>query len=258
MRETWLIGVNVFRQLMRNRILAVLAAFALCLAGLSFFLGDLGQEAEARLARDFGLLAIEWVGFFTILLCHVVLLFEETELKTISILLVKPVKRWQYLAGKFVGSALLLAMNQALIVTLLGILGAGRGYSVFEPVFLTATVFLYLGCLLFSVVCLFFTIFASTVPACATYAAFAFMLGHFTSNLLDWIRTMENPVLEKIVYVLYCLVPNFELFNLKDNLHLTAEQMLVPEILGWPLVYLLCYGGAVAIISLRLYERKEY
>ena len=122
MRETLLIGLNVFRQLLRNRILVVLTVFALSLVGVVVFLGDLGQEAEARLGRDFGLTALEWVGFFTVLLCHVVLLFEETELKTLSILLVKPIERWQYLAGKVLGSIFLLVMNQVAMTLLLWLL----------------------------------------------------------------------------------------------------------------------------------------
>src|SRR5262245_35735583 len=108
MAEIWVIGANIFRQLMRNRILVVLLLFALALVGVAVFLGDLGQVAEERLSRDFGLLAVEWVGFATVLACHLVLLFEETELRTIAILFVKPIRRWQYMAGKVLGSSLLL------------------------------------------------------------------------------------------------------------------------------------------------------
>lgn len=123
MFKVWLIGVNIFRQLLRNRILSVLFMFALALAGITLFLADLGTEAEDRLSRDFGLLAMEWIGFFTVLLAQLVLLFEETELKTISILLVKPIRRWQYLFGKVVGSILLLGLNQLGVLAVVALLG---------------------------------------------------------------------------------------------------------------------------------------
>src|SRR5580658_2534461 len=165
MRETWLIGTNVFRQLMRNRILVVLLLFAFSFIGVTMFLGDLGQETDIRLTRDFGLLAIEAVGFFTVLLCHVVLLFEETELRTISILFVKPIRRWQYMAGKVLGSAFLLLLNQgAMLVLLLGIQAYWGLPNLIDGSFLLASAYLFLSGILFSIVAVFFTIYASTVP----------------------------------------------------------------------------------------------
>jgi hypothetical protein len=279
MREAWLIGANVFRQLMRNRILAVLFLFALAMVGLAMFLGDLGQEAEVRLTRDFGLIAIELVGFFTVLLCHVVLLFEETELRTVSILFVKPLRRWQYMCGKVLGSALLLLMNQAAMAALLWGLSRFRGLQgVMDTSFLLAAAYLYLSCMLFSVVAVFYTIYASTVPACAVYASFTFFLGHFTTNLLEWVQRMQQPLLSALVKGLYYLVPNFSLFNLKDNLAaiqlllagsaadryamggpssiLVGQRSMAPYL--WPLAYLACYGSALLLVSLWRYERKEY
>jgi ABC-type transport system involved in multi-copper enzyme maturation permease subunit len=258
MRETWLIGVNVLRQLLRNRILVVLFLFSLGLIGVALFLGDLGQETQVRLSRDFGLLAIEWVGFFTVLVCHLVLLFEETELKTISILFVKPIKRWHYMLGKIFGSLLLLGLNQLSMVGLLAGLAWWRGQPLVDWAFCLAAAYLFVSLALFSVVTLFFSIYASTVPACAVYATFAFGIGHFTSNLLDWVKRMDRPGLEAMVKVLYVTMPNFGLFNFKDNLDAVNLNVLQPGMLLWPVAYALSYGGALLAISLWRYERKEY
>ena len=279
MRETWLIGANVFRQLLRNRILVVLFLFALALIGVAAFLGDLGQEAEVRLSRDFGLLAIEWVGFFTVLLCHVVLLFEETELRTISILFVKPIRRWHYMAGKVLGSVFLLALNQAGMLLLMYVMSRLRGLDgLVDGAVLASALYLFFSGVLFSIVAVFFTIYASTVPACAVYASFTFALGHFTTNFFEWAKRMQQPLVEELVRFLYYVTPNFSLFNLKDNM--TAIRMLMygdsadryamgrasSILVGdfswapylWPLGYLACYGGALLLIALWQYERKEY
>jgi Cu-processing system permease protein len=277
MRETWLIGTNVFRQLMRNRILLVLLLFAVALVGVAAFLGDLGQEAEIRLSRDFGLLAIEGIGFFTVLVCHVVLLFEETELRTVSILFVKPIRRWHYMAGKVLGSVFLLAMNQAAMLLVLSCL-AFRNVPIVDAPLLLSAFYLFLSGILFSIVTVFFTIYASTVPACAAYASFAFLLGHFTTNFFEWAKRMQDPVVEQVVRFLYFLTPNFSLFNLKDNgmairlmwygdsadryaLDKPSTVLVGPHSLEpylWPLGYLAAYGSALLLISLWRYERKEY
>jgi ABC-type transport system involved in multi-copper enzyme maturation permease subunit len=257
MNQVLVIGQNVFRQLLRNRILSVLFLFALSLTAVVTFLADLGAEAETRLSRDFGLLAVEWIGFFTVLLCHVVLLFEETELKTISILLVRPIRRWQVMAGKLAGSVFLLALNQAGMLLVLWATGKIRGLTLVDFPFVLASLFLFLELCLFSVVVSFFGIYASTVPSCAVYSAFTFALGHFTGNLVEWVQTMNRPALALPVKALYYLVPNLGLFDLKDVL-LNAGQALTPGTFLWPLAYGLLYGGALLSLSTWLYDKKEY
>jgi ABC-type transport system involved in multi-copper enzyme maturation permease subunit len=257
MRKVWLIGINVFRQLMRNRILSVLFMFAVALAGVSLFLADLGQEAEDRLSRDFGLLAMEWIGFFTVLLAHLVLLFEETELKTISILLVKPIRRWQYLMGKVVGSILLLGLNQLGVLAVVGLLGWYKGIFIIDFQFLAATAYYFVELSFFSTVILLLSIFSSTVPACAAYSFFAFSLGHFTTYLVEWVDRLGRAQLAWLVKGIYYLTPNLSIFNLKDAMA-EAHTELTRGFFLWPLGYALLYGGAVLAISVWQYEKKEY
>jgi Cu-processing system permease protein len=259
MHKVWLIGTNVFRQLMRNRILAVTYLFALGLVGVSMFLSGLGQEAEVRLARDFGLLTVEWVGFFKVLLCHVVLLFEETELKTISILLVKPIERWQYLSGKILGSMLLLLLNQLSMVAVLMLMAKWQHMAgVVDRSFVISTAYLFVALSLFSVVTVFFSILASSVPACAMFSSTVFFLGHFTTNLVEWVQRMQSPFLEAGVRVLFYVLPNFSLFNFKDNLETVSQGLPAWPVLLWPLAYAGIYSAVMLFISIWMYEKKEY
>ncbi len=259
MREAIFIGLNVFRQLMRNRILVVLLLFALSLVGLALVLGDLGQEADLRLSRDFGLLTLQGIGFFTVLLCHVVLLFEETELRTVALLLVKPIARWQYLVGKIIGSTLLVAFMQGSMLLLLMGLAVWRGQEVLDPAFLAAALYFFLSFILFSIVTSFFAVFASSVPACAVFSTFAYGMGSFTTNLLEWVSRMDKPLLKSAVQGLYFIMPNFSLFNLRENI----AGLLPGAELGWgpylwPLLYGVFYGGFVLSLSIWRYARKEY
>ncbi len=258
MREAWIIAFNVFRQLMRNRILVVLTLFALSLMGVVVFLSDLGQEAELRLGQDFGLLAIEWVAFFSVLLCHVVLLFEETELKTISILLVKTVERWQYLLGKILGSVLLMLMNQAGMVVLLLVLSWAYHLTLVTSEFMVAMAYLAVGGALLSSITSLFCILASSVPAAAVFTTFTFALGHFTTNLLEWVQRLDNDFLKWGVKLLYWIVPNFSLFNLKENLNKISATLTFGGVYLWPLAYALLYGGIMFGIAVWSYERKEF
>ena len=55
MHKILLIGLNIFRQLIRNRILVVLVFFAAGLAWAIQIASRLGVEVEARMAMDLGL-----------------------------------------------------------------------------------------------------------------------------------------------------------------------------------------------------------
>jgi len=258
MFETWVIASNVFRQMLRNRILIVLTLCALGLVGVVAFLGDLGQEAELRLARDFGLLALEAVAFFTVLLCHVVLLFEESELKTYNILLVKPVERWQVLLGRTFGAVLLMLMNQIGMLGLLWLLAWWRGLPIVDGDLVVGACYLAVAGALFSAVTAFFSVLASSVPAAAMFATFAFAMGHFTSNLLEWTQHLENPALVWAVKLLYWLVPNFSLFDIEGSLGTVGAGLHLAGVFVWPLVYACAYGALILSLALWRYELKDF
>ncbi|MGH7441551.1 MAG: ABC transporter permease subunit [bacterium] len=258
MRETFIIALNVFRQLLRNRILVVLSLFGLCMIGVTAFLGDLGQDAELRLARDFGLVALEAVGFFTVLLCHVVLLFEESELKTYNILLVKPIERRHVLLGRVLGAILLMLMNEIGMLVLLKLLALWRGLDVVDPNLLVAAAYLAVGGALFSAVTAFFSVLASSVPAAAMFATFAFGLGHFTYNLLEWAHQLKQGGLILAVRALYWITPNFSLFNLKESLNQVSALGFDAGVYLLPLAYAACYGGLLLFLAVWRYERKDF
>jgi ABC-type transport system involved in multi-copper enzyme maturation permease subunit len=258
MREIWIIATNVFRQLLRNRILVVLSLCAVALVGVVAFLGDLGQDAEVRLGRDFGLLAVEAAGFFTVLLCHVVLLFEEAELKTFNILLVRPLQRWQVLLGRVFGSILLMLMNQAGMVLLLKVLGWWRGLDLVDGDFIVAAAYLALGGAFFSTVAAFFSVLASSVPAAAMFSTFAWALGHFTGNLVEWAERLDSRSVRAAVRLLYWVSPNFSLFNLKESLEQIGGGFSLTGVSLWPIAYALLFGGALLVLALWRYELKDF
>ncbi len=260
MLETLAIAGNVFRQMLRNRILAVLTLCALAMTGVVVFLSDLGQEAQMRLVRDFGLLSLEAVGFFTILLSQVVLLFEESELKTYQMLLVRPIERGHALAGRTLGTVFLMLMNQAGMLVLLWLLGKARGLDMVDGDFLVGALYLALGGALFSTVTAFFSVMASSVPAAAMFSTFAFALGHFTTNLLEWTQRMRDPVLSALVRALYWVTPNFGLFNLADTLDKAGISAGAQGfgVFAWPWLYAAAYGSVALGLAWWRYERKDF
>jgi len=113
------IALNTFREAIRDRVLYLLLVFALLLIGLSRLLSLLTVGNEEKIVKDTGLAAISIFGVLTAVFVGVNLVFKEIERRTVYTLLANPVRRWQFLAGKFVGLGLVLAMNVALMSGLL-------------------------------------------------------------------------------------------------------------------------------------------
>ena len=114
----------------RQKVLNVLLIFALVLVGCSFFFSNLGTsgfdstgafDAQIKWVKDCGLGAIEWFGFFIALLSTAELIPRELHNRTIYTILSKPVRRSEFLLGKFFGVVLLLALCVALMSLAFGL-----------------------------------------------------------------------------------------------------------------------------------------
>ena len=97
--RVWAIALNTFREAMRNRVLVVLALFAVGLMAFSIVLGELSLHEEVRVMKDIGLAGISLVGIVIALFVGVNLLSKELDRKTVYFVIPKPLHRWEFLVG---------------------------------------------------------------------------------------------------------------------------------------------------------------
>ena len=65
-------------------------------------------------------------------------------------------------------------------------------------------------------------------------------------------------MLKGFVRVLYWVLPNFSLFNLKENLGRIGAVPAFSAVFLWPLAYGLLYGGMMFALAKWSYDRKEF
>ena len=100
------IALNTFREIVRNRFLYLILFFAFVFLIFSLALGSLTiAESADRVIVDFGLAMIEIFGLIGVLFVGSQLLFKEIEGKTIFLILSKPIRRQDFILGKFLGFA---------------------------------------------------------------------------------------------------------------------------------------------------------
>jgi ABC-type Na+ efflux pump permease subunit len=109
------IARNTLTEAIRQKVLSVLILFGLVLICTSVFFSQLVIDQQIKFVKDFGCGAIGLIGFAIAILSTAQLLPQELHNRTIYTILAKPVRRAEFLLGKFFGVVLLLALSVALM-----------------------------------------------------------------------------------------------------------------------------------------------
>jgi ABC-type transport system involved in multi-copper enzyme maturation permease subunit len=248
------IALNTFREAIRDRILYLLLVFALLVIGASRLLSLITVGNEEKIIKDTGLAAISIFGVMTAVFVGVSLVFKEIERRTVYTLLAQPVRRWQFVVGKFVGLLGVLGMNLVLMtVALMGILLL-RGES---PWFMLPAVLLILVEL--AIVTAFALFFSSlTNPVLAAVWTFAsYVMGHLSWSLLLLMERMpEGSLGRPFCKLVYWLLPNLDRLNIKSEV---VNGLVLPEsFVPLSVAYGLSYAAVVLLLACFVFERKDF
>lgn len=183
------VAKNTFTEMMRDRVLYFVVVFSVLFMSLCFALGQLSYDEIFRLSVSLGLSGIQICFAGLTIFLGGSLFYREIEKKTIYTLLVRPISRSQYLAGKYLG------LVSVLVVMMIGFVIA---FSVIQWTlgipFLVTTYIPFLGILFESAILLSVTFCFSTFckPFMTVTCSLAFFLiGHWVYNL-DRLATLSR------------------------------------------------------------------
>jgi ABC-type transport system involved in multi-copper enzyme maturation permease subunit len=124
------IARNTLTEAVRQKVLNVLLIFSIVLVGCSIGFSQLSTpgldsagifDAQIKFVKDAGFGAIGLFGFFIALLSTAQLIPQELHNRTIYTILAKPVRRSEFLLGKFFGIVLLLTLCVTLMSLAFGV-----------------------------------------------------------------------------------------------------------------------------------------
>ncbi len=247
------IALNTFREAIRDRILYLLLAFALILIGASRLLSLLTVGSEEKIIKDVGLSAISVFGVLTSVFVGVSLVFKEIEKRTILTLLANPVRRWQFLVGKYTGLLIVLAMNVGLMSVGLMLLLWIRG----EPglALMPAIGMIYLELILVAAFALLFSSF--TNPILAAVGTFAvYVVGHLAWSFQLLRERVPAGAGRWLCDLLYWALPNLDRINVRTEV---VHGIALPAgRLAWGSLYGLAYALAILALACVVFERREF
>lgn len=253
MRRLLAVAANTYRESIRERVLYNLAFFAILMTLSGLLMGSLSIRQDDKIIKDVGLAAVELFGTLIAVFVGVALVSKEVERRSLYPLLAKPLARHELVLGKFLGLALTLLVNTALMALgLLATLLATR--RTLELSLLQAIYPIYLGLLLAVALALLFSTVSSTAAFAAVCTVCAVIVGRFSDVIHNMTQVIPGAPVPLIDFLYYAL-PNFRNFDLKDRV-VYGDPVSALD-LAWLTGYALAYVGATLGATVLAFQRKE-
>jgi Cu-processing system permease protein len=249
------IASNVFREVLRERILYVVVIFAgLLLLGVTL-LTEVAGGTENKITLDLGMAAIGLFGMVVSVFVGTGLINKEIEKRTVLMLIAKPISRIELIVGKHLGLSAVLAGMVGVMTIIFFALMSVRQFQYPVGSLLVSASFIALELSLIAAVALFFGVFTSSLVA--TMLSFAvYFMGHFSQNLVVLSKTIKNPAIQNLVQGLYLVFPDLSRLDLKND---AVYGILpnVPTLLG-NAVYGVLYIILLISLSSWMFSRREF
>src|SRR5215203_2898199 len=113
-----LVARNTFRESVRDRVLYNLVVFDLLMIAASQLVGEIAIGHLPKVITDIGLSAMRFFGMLIAIFIGIQLVSKEIERRTIYSLLSKPLRRGDFVLGKFFGLTITLAVNSAVMLSI--------------------------------------------------------------------------------------------------------------------------------------------
>jgi len=109
--KIYAIAINTFKEAVRNRVLYVLLFFSIMIMFGAWIASSLSIEENTRIVRNLGIGAINFISVLIAVFVGIGLVYNDLDKKTIYTIVSKPIHRWQFLLGKYLGLLLTIAVN---------------------------------------------------------------------------------------------------------------------------------------------------
>ena len=267
MKVVALVAVNVFKESVRDKVLYSIIAFAILLIASSLLIGNLTAGQDIKIIKDLGLASISIFGLLIAIFIGIGLVWKEVEKRSIYTLLPKPMRRQEFLLGKYCGLVLTLVINVSVMTAafylVLALMKAVEPSNInaaavapaTDPGLLKAVVLIVLELMLVTAIALFFSTFSSPFLS-ALLTASLWVAGHFNADLRNFGAVVQSPMLAQMTRAMYYVLPNFAAFDIKSQV--VHAQPVPVSYLGVTLAYGLTYIVFVLAAASMIFSRRDF
>ena len=255
--RVWAIAETTFTEAVRQKVYNILIVFALIVIASASFFSQFGTEEQLKFMKDFCLGAVSVFGTMIAIIGTALLLPSEVENRTIYTILSKPVRRFEFLLGKYMGSVLLIFVSLLLMSIMFGAALAFKeqrmvsalhqqssGVPLTEEQKQEAALLILVKLALLAAITLLVSTFSTSMIFNVIVAVMVLIAGHLVGSA----REMWGD--SAVVRWLLAIVPDLGSFNVADDIVLgnPISWVHVAKVVVYGLGYLACVVAAAHFI----------
>ncbi len=261
-----------FKEIKNSKIFYSFLIFALILISGSYFVSQTSFINQGRIMVDFSIFAISIFNIFIGIFIGASVVYDDIEKKSIFLTITRPLKRTEYLIGRFLGLAsaiifstiiMMLIFYAVLLIMHKFIVPVGYSagnvkdkfifYSLPQPLIIQA-LFIITESIFIASAALLFSLITSKALA-SIFAILVFFIGNISGRMNDLIMPVKkiingkivvvhqaNHILAAIVHFIYTVLPNFSIFNI------SSEAVYKVNISTGAIFYRIIYGLSYTIL----------
>ncbi len=275
-RRIWAVAANTFLEAVRQKVFAVLLIFGLVLLGGANYFAEFSFQEQFKFLKDLGYAAISLIGLLVGLLGAAQLIPAEIERRTILTALCRPLRRWEFVVGKYLGLVSLLGVMLGLMgavfwavlrwkeAQLIGAEGGGAGIvesiqaESRDPRLWQAFVLIAAKLFVVSAVAVFFSTLATSTTFVVAMTLMIYLIGHLQSVAREqWLESGEAVgwALKLFLAAVALFVPDFNLYSLIDEIVAGNEVhwRATLQVTGYSAVYV----GVLLAAAAWLFEGRD-
>jgi ABC-type transport system involved in multi-copper enzyme maturation permease subunit len=253
MRVILSIAATTFRESIRNRTVLGILILALGFLASALLLAELSLDQRIRVITDWGLFCVSIFGVILAILIGVSLVQKEVRRKTLYVILSRPINRWQYIVGKYLGLALTLLVEVFTLSVTLVLLLLASGEAPTMLLF-KAMLCILAEILLVAAAAVFFASFSSPYLS-GLFTLGVFVVGRSLNALNALADKVEIVAVKVFLKGLFFVLPDFADFNLSGRV---VHQIPIDLFeVGWLWAYGIGYIGLLLFFGAWIFTRRD-
>ncbi|MBS1722200.1 MAG: ABC transporter permease [Armatimonadetes bacterium] len=255
------IAKTTLGEAIRRRVLLVILLVGVLFVAIAPALEALSPRQELTVLRSLTLGVIQLTSAVIAVVLTVYLIPNEIERRTIYTILSKPVRRWQFMIGKYLGAVGALGLMMALMtgIMLLVFVVMGKSKDVSDLAMLAKVpIAFFIQMSLLAAVSVFFSTFASPIVNFFLSGG-VYLVGTMFDSFFNVLTKETQPLIVKIpATIVHVIIPNFQSFNVQNSV-INPTQVIQNETMLYVglSVYAVTYISILMILGIIVFEYRE-
>ena len=221
MRPILAIAGTTVGEAIRRKVLLIILLIGVLFLAIAPALGTLSARSETTVLRGMVLGIVQLTSAVIAIVLTVYMIPNEIERRTIYTILCKPVQRWQFLVGKYLGAVAalgLMMLLMTLVMEVTFVIQLRGAFDVTQAVALAqAPMMFFVQMSLLAAVAIFFSTFVSPLVNFFLSGGL-YLVGSLFAPFFETINQNPNtpPVTKLIAKAVGTILPNFSNYNIQN------------------------------------------